>query len=1202
MRISIVIFLTIVFSASSIIFEQIHSNSIGLRHYAGIIEKELLQRKVQTKSLLDEMKKSGAEINPIQLSKLLREKKCDPDKIQIFLYEEDSLVFWNNSKIVCAKDSSEGVHHLYNGYYDILKKQIAPELTVLALLPIKYDYPLDFRFNRDNKYLQNSFVARDDIHGELSLTATDINAIPILNTDNSAACYLISGNNNLMSQNDQYQLLLLYLITFFFLALLINSLTIKFMKNKYPKTGMVFLSIAVLGMKLLSSSFDLSYKFDSIPLFMESLGSEKLTGNSPGTMFVNIILLLWIIVFYYKNIKPIESSNLSKGLKISVMALLYIALITGILMTFELHQEIISSPNLVFDFDNFYYIDISSALTILCLLLVWFALFLFNFKVISNIQSLGFSRQFRTTTTIIIGIATYGVLAYNNNFDLRAEGIVLFIFMYILLLDIFCDNRESFHLSWFLLWLTVFAGATTTLLYHYKRNADLKVLAEAGNRLAADVDTIAEKELEELCQEIEAEKYKIHNKEDLLEFIGQSSPKKGYLLDHYTLQLSEKAIFTEKSTLSSLLNKDSIYVYSVTLPVMSDSSQTEYFRLEATPKSGINTNGYEEKFFETPFLSINDSPHINYSIFQNGRLIKWNDSAYPSFPEANNLPAKGNSILIKNMEYSRYILRTDDEKIVVADIEYGGAYKILFLFTYILVYLFGISCFIITLNTFTNILDAFFVFPQNSSLESKVEIGVICLVTFACIFIGAATILHAKNAFEKNYATRLAQKMESVQKNIENDLPKSPDSVSFNTLLSPISETHQVDIIAYDLNGKMIDPLGKSIVRKGIVSPLLNPEAYETLSKGKSCFLNEKIGGFEYKTAYGEIRKNETPFAYFAIPYYRREWERNEAVSEFTGALLAVYVFLLIPMVIFTYMVGEKLLKPIKTIGEKLKLVKLGQTHLDIEWKGKDALGDLIREFDHMLSNLGKEAKAEQQTARDEAWRSMARQIAHDIRNPLTPMKLSIQYLEYFTLSTDIDPEIKQRVTRISGTLVEQINNLNQIATNFADFSKTQTENSTIEKIQLNEFVALNCELFINSLESQLEVNLHLPDEKYLVNIDKTQMSRVITNLITNARQSIPDNVEGKIDIDLYRENMSAIIRIRDNGSGIAAEQIEQIFQPNFTTRSSGTGLGLAICRRLVEDIHGKIYCSSILNEGSDFFVEIPIAEIQNDSPAEKSV
>ena len=244
-------------------------------------------------------------------------------------------------------------------------------------------------------------------------------------------------------------------------------------------------------------------------------------------------------------------------------------------------------------------------------------------------------------------------------------------------------------------------------------------------------------------------------------------------------------------------------------------------------------------------------------------------------------------------------------------------------------------------------------------------------------------------------------------------------------------------------------------------------------------------------------------------------------------------------MSISKYLVASVLLRPLKEIGAKLKLVKLGQKRLEVNWKGSDALGELIEEFNIMLGNLKKQAQAGEQSARDEAWQQMAKQVAHDIRNTLTPMKLSIQFLEHSSYTPDLGQEIGDRIRRISATIVEQINHFNQIANKFGDFAKAQTEPTAIELVNLNEFITLNCELFKNNLESQTAVTVHLPNDIFLVKIDKAQMARVVTNLITNAQQAIPENREGRVDIYLFEQDDNAVIRVSDNGLGIPSEGLK---------------------------------------------------------------
>jgi signal transduction histidine kinase len=864
-------------------------------------------------------------------------------------------------------------------------------------------------------------------------------------------------------------------------------------------------------------------------------------------------------------------------------------------MTIQTHKMIVTAPDLSFDFDNFFYINISSTMTVLSILLIWFALFLLNYKITLNILMLNFSRRQRALIFGVILLVLAGLLQYANVFEQPIWGIVCFCAIYILLLDSFAEGRDGSRFTWLIGWLMFFGISSTVLLYSYHRAVDFKNLEEAVNKLAFEKDNNVIRDLDDILNYVESNLDSISTRNALDQSIHQVTKRKGYLLDHYDLKLSDSTVYADKTVARALPSNDSIgnLNYDVRLPILVNGERKHY-RLEATQKDANVQLSYQEPLFKVPYLKIKGLSNISYSIFKNNVLIKGHGQNYVRDLSTIDVASFTTSRKISNKYSTQYILKGNDGKIIIGYIPYGGLPKMISLFTYLLVFLFGISLLTVTINTFTNFIDDFFVLSLRGSLQTKVQQTIVGLIIFSCIFIGGISIIYFTNIFQNNNNTYIIEKLNSVQSNIANDLAgKVGNNETLMNLVAPISNTHQIDINLYDLSGKLLNPEGKNVFQKGIQSDLMNSEAYQflTLQGNYTQVLDEKIGTFKYQAAYGKIIKNQKTIAYFGLPFYKKERERANALSDTIGHLLSFYVLLIMAVVIFSYLVASVLLRPLKEIGAKLKLVKLGQKRLDVDWKGSDALGELIREFNIMLENLRKQAQAGEQSARDDAWQQMAKQVAHDIRNALTPMKLSIQFLEHSSYTPDLNPEIGDRIRRISATIVEQISHFNQIANKFGDFAKAQTEPTAIETVNLNDFVALNCELFKNNLESDTVVNIHLPKETFFVKIDRAQMARVVTNLITNAQQAIPENREGRIDIYLFEHEDNAVIRVSDNGLGIPSEGLEQIFQPNFTTKKTGTGLGLAICRKLVQDVEGSIYCTSTQLQGSDFYVELPITE-----------
>ncbi len=312
-------------------------------------------------------------------------------------------------------------------------------------------------------------------------------------------------------------------------------------------------------------------------------------------------------------------------------------------------------------------------------------------------------------------------------------------------------------------------------------------------------------------------------------------------------------------------------------------------------------------------------------------------------------------------------------------------------------------------------------------------------------------------------------------------------------------------------------------------------------------------------------------------------WWQNS--TEFIEMLVNVYAFLLLMTGVAGIAIANSFTQPIVNLGVKLRNLQLGHNE-PIEWQSQDEIGELIVEYNRMITKLENSTEKLKASERESAWREMAKQIAHEIKNPLTPMKLSIQYLLH---TAEANPqEVKPMLQRVSQTIIEQIDGLTRIATEFSNFAQMpKPENITFI---LNDVMQSVFNLFAESPNANIALHLQLSDEPIFVLADRDQMIRVLNNLLKNAIQAIPTDTLGRVDMILHKRNDKAHIEVRDNGCGIPAIMRDKVFQPNFTTKSSGTGLGLAMCRNMVQAAGGSIWFESEVKVGTSFFVELPIA------------
>jgi len=269
-------------------------------------------------------------------------------------------------------------------------------------------------------------------------------------------------------------------------------------------------------------------------------------------------------------------------------------------------------------------------------------------------------------------------------------------------------------------------------------------------------------------------------------------------------------------------------------------------------------------------------------------------------------------------------------------------------------------------------------------------------------------------------------------------------------------------------------------------------------------------------------------------------------------------------------------------IQEKLSNIRLGRKNELIEYRQQDEIGELVKEYNRMVDELAVSAEKLARSERESAWREMAKQVAHEIKNPLTPMKLSIQHLQ--KAWEEKSPQLPEIFQRIAKTLVEQIDTLSTIATEFSHFA--QMPRAKKENIDLNEVLKSTIDLF-KELPG-ISIIFSEDEKKKFVFADKEQLIRLFSNLLKNASQAIPSEKPGVILVSIRSDANNFIISIKDNGTGISNPQLDKIFTPNFTTKSGGMGLGLSIAKSIVESSGGSVWFETATGEGTTFFISLP--------------
>ena|GEM_PF-1032578 len=577
---------------------------------------------------------------------------------------------------------------------------------------------------------------------------------------------------------------------------------------------------------------------------------------------------------------------------------------------------------------------------------------------------------------------------------------------------------------------------------------------------------------------------------------------------------------------------------------------------------------YLQEWVETGQPPENQSNHFSIARYEQGERSFSKGQFLPRTYPLDVTPNEGQMLNISIGERSYLVAQIEEVQYLIMENQKGITQPIsLYAFLFVLWVLFTLLLLILN-NTF-ELLPAewHFYWSAIPSLRKRIQYYILAVTVGSFLMIAWVTYFY----FQQQGQKQVEQVAVAVTSAAIDDLV---DQLESQPALE-IDSAFQQNQVQHRTSGNLYNPRGRKIFGEG--EPLLPFESLSMPNFRDKRFAMRKGKIYHPVLVDGKLK---------AIAQYNIASESmnlNYEFGQFISTLLNIYVFLFVLAGGIAVAISNSITAPLKVLSERLKSLKLGKKNIPLDWKQKDELGELISDYNRMILQLEESAKMLAATERETAWREMAKQVAHEIKNPLTPMKLSLQHLQ---LAIDQDSPNKEELFRkVSQTLIEQIDNLNRIASEFSSFAKMPEPENRV--VPLNEIVASIHDLFRK--REDMDIQLFVPIDEIRVFADKDHLLRVMSNLVKNSIQAIPEDRRGEIVIKLYKKDETAIILVSDNGKGIPDEVREKVFKPNFTSKSSGTGLGLAICANIIEGFNGKIYFETEVNKGTDFYVIIPL-------------
>ncbi|MFT5242510.1 MAG: two-component system nitrogen regulation sensor histidine kinase NtrY [Glaciecola sp.] len=476
------------------------------------------------------------------------------------------------------------------------------------------------------------------------------------------------------------------------------------------------------------------------------------------------------------------------------------------------------------------------------------------------------------------------------------------------------------------------------------------------------------------------------------------------------------------------------------------------------------------------------------------------------------------------------------------------------------------------------------------SLRVRIFFAMILLVIIASVLIAGVTIYQYNEEARDYHKQRLERKERAIISDINyvirgTTYPVQTDKVAliFKDEIYRIDAIHGLRVLLYDLDGTLLKSSKANITKDTIVS-CIDVDILNEISNGTThrYVVKNKKNGETFQSSYTYIYDiRSKPLAILNLPYLENDDFLNKELKEFLERLAYAYVFMLLIAILLALLLSKYITRTLKTISDKINETRLEKRNKRIEISSSsEEISTLINSYNSMIDELEESAVILATNEREQAWREMAKQVAHEIKNPLTPMRLSVQ-----SFQRKFDPQdenIHQKVDEYSQTLIQQIDTMSSIAGAFSNFAKMPAQQN--ETLNVVNIVKLGLDIF-----SEDYILFSSEEDEIMVNFDRTQLIRVVTNLVKNGIQAIPEGQENpRIEVKVISEDQIVMVTVEDNGLGISEDNEIKIFEPKFTTKSSGMGLGLAMVKNIVETYKGNITFTSQLGKGTTFTVTFP--------------
>ncbi len=1120
------------------------------------------------------------------------------DGITYYVFQNNNMVFWSDNHLdfshISPTDSTDW-HFIQLPNAICVSQSINFEsYKLISLITIKHNY------SYENNELTNDFATgfKMDKHVQIKVgKETDANAI--FCSHHQYLFSLIKPKIPIFNETWSIIGLIAYSLAFLIFFLLYVNVT-HFLKEKTLSLKMF------TGLTLITGVFTGLCLYFNVPsvIFLNKIFSPFQYASNPllasiSHLSIATAYLISTIYLFYFHVDTKNITNKWKRILMQLIFALYFVLLYYIFSGLIYHS---SFQFTILQFNDFSIITVWIHLLILIL---GIGLALLFFKTHQQIKSPA-EIKFAIGVDIFISAVLYLVsfIFYPDSFVLAGSSFT--VIWLILFLPYFIPRIKNIYIfiGIWLLFYAAFLVINATVINNNKMFDKYKVLAQnisingntENDRMAdilleeLDVQISNDKKIAKLITNIDsvslANSYLnvtylrgFWNKYDMRLNVAQPHSE---LYNEYSQYISGVGNRIKHTHFYSVPSNENNMSYIGAFTAKTSKSDSLIFYMEFYPRRNF-------KSYSFPNLLIAATPDIqtqlNISIakYENQKLVYSSGKIeYSNNPE---WIQKHSSNFFRQIYNNRihYIYAPNNYSfIVITEQQLYDPVAYLLYFLYVFLTYFSICWLIVWGYLFISKGKNFRI-----GLTAKFQYAFISLLIISFLGIFYVSVNFIEKKYQEEQIANLESKKNYVQKALQDMYYWNQDlnilnSQNLNFDLQDLSYIYHTDIHVYDNHGILVGSSQPLIFNKSLISNRIAPAPFFTLNSNLNQY--EHIGKLNYLTGYTDfVNGDYVQIGYIAIPQFFSQDEIRNEIERFLAVIIHIYLIIIVLAVLLSLFIGKQLSAPLIMIENKLKEMRLGQRNEKIDYSLNDEIGQLVIQYNRTVDELEHSAELLAKSERESAWKSMARQVAHEINNPLTPMKLTIQQLQRTKNSND--ERFDDYFIKSTAMLIEQIDNLSRIAGTFSNFARMPEANFV--QVDIAARLRSVVRLFANNFD-HVKIGYKGKESEIYVFADPEQLVQVFNNLLKNAMQAIPDNKKGEINVEIRENVETVVLEITDNGTGIDEETRDKLFVPNFTTKSTGMGLGLAISKNIIELSGGSISFVSKPGEGTTFIINLP--------------